>query len=360
MAGVNEHGGLAQRPSGVWWDPDPRKDQRLLAQIVLEYQERDQVREWVEEIGRDWLPRSYWEGYRGATGREGVLQQVRWVYEAMRIRLKCQYREDPCDLAFDGPQRLCLPDEMLRFASGVCIEWALLLATLVSAAGLHPCVVTVSEAACPDPTHALMGFWLVKRARSDFLPWNVLPVHQIAAGWLDFVDVLQIRHMWEFDEARRRGNGYVLTGAREQWKIHSFIDIAAARKEGISPLDHRWTPEAIHEVLRGAGEEDLAMQAAQIVGLVGVAHYADAVQQMEFLTLEILGKLGLAEHSGYPVHRLRCEITALADKLRMPSHVLAQVIRLVFRAHTPFRRDEDWVRLLDALGDFINWYVTRS
>jgi hypothetical protein len=167
---------------------------------------------YVEELLRqavEFMPDEAIYGYQG--GAEGVLPQLRAVYQVVNDVYRIRYVSTPVSLAQTDEtrvQRIRLPAETIEQQAGNCIETAALYASAIEAMDMNPLLVLV-------PGHAFVA--------CELSPGS----HQYV-----FVETTVLGEGMTFDDA--------LAAGQENWaKFQTqtmLIDVRHWRTKGIKPM----------------------------------------------------------------------------------------------------------------------------
>lgn len=170
------------------------------------------------------------ERSRTALGHMGPERLLQAVYEELTAR-RILYDFEP--LSLGCPQRVRLPDEILRSKTATCLELVLLLAACAEAAHKQPLLLQLARG--DGSAHALLGVWLR-------LPVQRRVLHDAAFAHAGR-EVLLVEGMGvttneprAFAQARRAATRQLRSA---QWTLRFALDVAHARQRGLMPLYSR-------------------------------------------------------------------------------------------------------------------------
>lgn len=240
------------KPDDFEWRPrEPLEQQTALACWVFE--EHPKVERLVKQAEARLARRTGDSSFDAYVRRnvQRVRDQVAALYEELHSR-QPKFRVEEPGSPLDQ-QKIRTVDELLQRSSdhGCCIEYVLLLASLLRHVGLFPLILVIGRE--ETPTHAVLGYWTKEETLlgSRGLPVPVLLLDDVLCRWhadeMEFVEATALTlidsHESCFENARTLGEAYLNAinsfAADENLPntIHYCIDVEACRRLNIRPVD---------------------------------------------------------------------------------------------------------------------------
>lgn len=159
-----------------------------------------------------------------------VRQQVAAVFAALH-ELGIVYRGLPVNYEAIG-QRIALPEQVITYKIGNCIELTLLMATVLEAVGINSLIVLQQE-------HAFLGVWLV----DDCCHYSVCDdpafIEKNCSRGIDEMLVLECTQVANEKTSFEDAVSIAETSLADYHVFEMFIDVKRSRLEGIRPLPSR-------------------------------------------------------------------------------------------------------------------------
>lgn len=175
-------------------------------------------------------------GYQSRSSAR-VREVVAALHDTLIDDYQLRYNNPPASFEDIG-QRIRLPEEIIEYKGGTCLDLAVLLASLIESAGLHPFVVVIRG-------HAFIGFWTVKA----LLTGNPVPdllhdprlLEQIKNRNIIVFNSVNLCKGERFESAEAEGLGYVAkvyeqAMAGDHRHYIYMVDVVACRRQKESPV----------------------------------------------------------------------------------------------------------------------------
>ncbi len=202
--------------------------------------------------------------------REVVWAQISAIYSAVAAR-GIQYSLPPASFASSG-QKIRPPDRIFSGGVATCLDFTMLLASCLEAAGLNPIILL-------NDGHAWVGCWLINTSFSTCLTDDVLAVRKrVDAGEMLVFETtgLGLRPLMSLRLARESGYRHLVDDAA---KFSVAIDVRRARIERINPLPSR---DAVPLEEKAMAEMAIAVESAPVLPtLIGETVLLDEEEAVE-------------------------------------------------------------------------------
>lgn len=189
-----------------------------------------------EVLGAAGLFLKKWTGDPAFTGYQrqnpfAVKTQMGAVYAALQQEM-IAYTMPPASFERNG-QKIRLPYEVLEQKAGTCLDLAVLYASLLEQAGLHPLL-------CMAAGHAFVGCWLEEETFEECVEEDMSAVTKRMAEGMQEIAVVECTDFVagkevDFDTAERHARAAFAKPEYMQW----VLDIARTRAAGVRPMPVR-------------------------------------------------------------------------------------------------------------------------
>lgn len=171
-----------------------------------------------ERTGSDALP-----GYQ--MGSERVQAMGAAVFDACRDICKIGYINPPP--SYEQGQKIFLPDDLVKYRRGTCLDLALLLAACYERTGLHPVLFLI-------PGHAFVGIWVPEDPQFPTVACteSLRVLWEAFRGRLLAIEATAFTSNATFEEAVSAADINLLAAVTQT----IAIDVQLARNAGIRPL----------------------------------------------------------------------------------------------------------------------------
>ena len=171
------------------------------------------------------------EAATGDAGIVGYLHEKKDVYELCKAvyravqNLGISYAVPPASFGQPG-QKVRLPDNILKYKTGCCLDTTLLFASVFEKCGLRPVVVLLKD-------HAFVGCHLVDKSFSDPVVTDVEVLRKaLADDTLVVMETTMVGGNSSFAEAEASAKLKLM----EKPSFEGAVDVALARGMGVHPL----------------------------------------------------------------------------------------------------------------------------
>ena len=158
-----------------------------------------------------------------------ILYETEAIYHAL---LDQQLTYATCPASFEeSGQRIRLCDKVLTDRMGNCIELSLLLCSCLESIGLHAVLIVFQ-------THVIMGVWTEIRPGTPAVGYDRRVIEDAlngTMGKLVLIEATALTSGLQMEEAMKMGEA---TFGQKGDQFEFYLDVSAARQEGIRPLPH--------------------------------------------------------------------------------------------------------------------------